>query len=115
VVSALGEGPYAFVVLLAIAALVHEPWRWAGYALGRRLNPRDEIFKWVSAVSTALVAALATRLVLFPSGALATVPLWLRLGAFAFGLLVFYCGGRTPWLGVCAGGALIAAGKLAVG
>lgn len=101
-----------FLILLAIAVLVHEPWRWAGYLLGRRLNPDDEIFKWVKAVSTSLVAALAARLLLFPSGALAAIPLWLRLAAFALGVLVFFRTGNAAWKGVCAGAALIAMGRL---
>ena len=109
------SGISGFFAMLAIAVLVHEPWRWAGYVVGRRLNPEDEIFKWVKAVSTSLVAALAARLLLFPSGALATIPLWLRLGAFAFGLLVFHRTGNTAWKGVCAGAALIAVCKLVIG
>jgi len=104
-----------FILLVAIAVLVHEPWRWAGYVLGRRLNPDDEIFKWVKAVSTALVAALAARLMLFPSGALAGIPIWMRLLAFAVGVAVFIRTGHTAWKGVCAGAALIAAGKLLMG
>lgn len=109
------SGWQGFLAMLAIAVLVHEPWRWAGYVLGRRLNPDDEIFKWVKAVSTALVAALAARLLLFPSGALAGIPLWLRISAFSLGLAVFYASGKTAWKGVCAGAALIGAGKLLVG
>ena len=108
------SGVQGFLMLLAIGVLVHEPWRWAGYLLGRRLDPEDEIFKWVKAVSTALVAALAARLLLFPSGALAGIPLWLRLAAFALGLAVFYGTRMTAWKGVCAGAALIAVGKLAL-
>lgn len=111
----LGSGLTVFLVLLAMAVLVHEPWRWAGYLLGRRLNPDDEIFKWVKAVSTALVAALAARLLLFPSGALAGIPLWLRLGAFALGFAVFLRTDHAAWKGVCAGAAMIAVGKLMLG
>ena len=106
------SGFSGFLTMLAIAVLVHEPWRWAGSILGRRLNPDDEIFKWVKCVSTSLVAALAARLLLFPSGALAGIPLWLRLAAFALGVAVFFRTGNTAWKGVCAGAALIAAGKL---
>ncbi len=109
------SGLEGFLTMLAIALLVHEPWRWAGYMLGRRLNPEDEIFKWVKAVSTALVAALAARLLLFPSGSLAGVPMWLRVAAFALGLAVFYGLDRAAWKGVCAGAALIVVGKLALG
>ncbi len=105
----------AFLFMLALAVLVHEPWRWAGYLLGRKLNPDDEIFIWVKSVSTALVAALAARLLLFPSGALAGIPLWLRLCAFAFGLIVFFLTERAAWKGVCAGAAVIAVAKLMLG
>lgn len=111
----LGSGLSGFFVMLAIAVLVHEPWRWAGYMLGRRLNPDDEIFKWVKAVSTSLVAALAARLLLFPSGALAGVPMWLRVGAFALGFVVFWRTHNAAWKGVCAGAAVIAVGKLTLG
>lgn len=109
------NGISGFFVMLAIAVLVHEPWRWAGYILGRRISPDDEIFKWVKYVSTSLVAALAARLLLFPSGALAGIPLWLRLTAFALGIAVFFRTGNTAWKGVCAGAALIVVGKLVLG
>jgi hypothetical protein len=109
------SGLSGFLLMLAISVTVHEPWRWAGYVLGRRLNPDDEIFKWVKLVSTSLVAALAARLMLFPSGALAGVPLWLRLAAFALGIAVFFRTGNAAWKGVCAGAALIVSGKLVIG
>jgi hypothetical protein len=105
----------AFLFMLALAALVHEPWRWGGYLLGRKLDPNGEIFSWVKSVSTALVAALAARLLLFPSGALAGIPMWLRLSAFAVGLLVFFLAERSTWKGVCAGAAVIAVAKLMIG
>ena len=113
--NALGDGVWGYLVLLALAVLVHEPWRWAGYAVGRTLNPEDEIFKWVKAVSTALVAALVMRLLLFPSGALAHVPLAIRLGAAAVGLVAYFVAGRVPWIGVVAGAMAIAVGKLVIG
>ena len=108
----LGDGLSMYVLVALIAVLAHEPWRWAGYAVGRNLNPEDEIFRWVKAVSTALVSAMVARLVLFPAGALASVPLAVRLAAFALGLAVFFAAGRTPWVGVVAGASLIAVGKL---
>ncbi len=113
--NSIGDGLGSYVLLFLIAVLVHEPWRWAGYALGRSLDPDDEIFKWVRAVSTALVSAMVARLVLFPAGALASVPLGLRLAAFAFGLAVFFATGRTAWIGVCAGAAFVLVGKLMAG
>lgn len=113
--SLLGDGLMGYAMMVVFAALVHEPWRWAGYAVGRSLDPNDEIFKWVKAVSTALVAALATRLLLFPAGALASIPLWLRVLAFLAGMLVFFRTGYTAWKGVCVGAAIIGLGKLVLG
>ena len=69
----------------------------------------------VPILSTALVAAMVARLMLFPAGALATIPGLVRFGALAIGLVVFYRTGRTPWTGVCAGAVAIALGKFAVG
>ncbi|MGE0627715.1 MAG: AzlD domain-containing protein [Hyphomicrobiaceae bacterium] len=109
--STFSEGLFGLLGLVALAALVHEPWRWAGYALGRSLNPQDEIFKWVKFVSTSLIAALVARLMLFPSGALAQVGLEIRLAAVAAGVGVLLRYGK-PWQGVCMAAAVIAVGKL---
>jgi hypothetical protein len=109
--SALNDGFGGYLVLLLVAALAHEPWRWAGLVVGRRLDAEGEIFRWVRAVSTALVAALVARLVLFPAGALEAVPLWLRVGAFACGLAFFFVGGRQVWAAVACGALLLAIGK----
>lgn len=111
--SGAADGLLWYGALVLIALLAHESWRWLGYALGRRINPQGEIFKWVKAVSTALVAALVARLLLFPAGALASIPLWLRLLAFAVAISV-YLRTQTVWHGVLAGALLIAAGKLAL-
>ena len=67
--SGLNDGFGGYLALLLIAALAHEPWRLMGLVIGQKLDPDGEIFKWVRAVSTALVAALVARIVLFPPGA----------------------------------------------
>lgn len=53
--------------------------RAVGVAMAGRLNPDSEFFRWLSAVTYAMVAALSIRLLVMPQGPLATVPLWLRL------------------------------------
>jgi hypothetical protein len=113
--SALDDGFGGYLVLLLIAALAHEPWRWAGLVVGQRLDAEGEIFRWVRAVSTALVAALVARLALFPAGALEAVPLPVRIGAFASGLAFFFFGGRRVWAAVMLGASLLAIGKLISG
>ncbi len=73
---------------------VSEPWRWAGAMLGRTIDPASDVFAWVRAVSTAIIAALCARLIIFPSGALADVGLVLRLGALAVGVGVYLLSAR---------------------
>ncbi len=98
------------LLMLVLAVVAHEPWRWAGYLLGRNLNPDGEVFRWVRAVSTSLVAALIARLVLFPGGALASIPLSVRVGSFVLGGVAFYLAGRKPWIGVGVGAGMVVLG-----
>lgn len=98
-----------YLIIVGVALLAHEPWRWLGVALGRNLSEDDAIFLWVRAVSTALVAGLVARLVVFPAGALETVPLWVRLvsiGGAAAGYFVFR---RSLGFGVVVGCGLLIA------
>lgn len=113
--SPLPEGIAGYLILLAIATVAHESWRWLGLAIGRNLDPDGEVFKWVRAVSTALVAGLCSRLALFPSGALEAVPPSVRIMAYAGGILCFFLLGRTLMAGIAGGMALLIAGKLITG
>lgn len=113
--DALGSGLSATLVILLVALLAHEPWRWAGLYLGRSIDVGSEVFQWVRAVATALVSGLVMRLILFPAGALAGPPLWLRLSAFGAGIAVFYLARRNMPAGVGAGSAVLIAGQLALG
>jgi branched-subunit amino acid transport protein len=103
----LGGDLAALLVIIAVALIAHEPWRWLGAYLGRSLSPEDEIFRWVKAVSTALIAGLVMRLVIFPIGAMAATPLSARLAALIVGVLCFYLARRNLLVGILAGCATI--------
>ena len=47
--------------------------------LSGRVSQDSEFFRWLSAVTYAMVAALTIRLIFLPVGMLSTVPLYLRL------------------------------------
>ena len=53
--------------------------RAIGVMLSGRINQESEIFRWVAAMTYAMVGALTVRMILLPIGLLATVPLWIRL------------------------------------
>ena len=53
--------------------------RAIGVLLAKRINQDSEIFRWLAAVTYAMVAALVVRMVLMPVGLLSTVPVWIRI------------------------------------
>lgn len=114
-VSQLPSGWTLALILTAISLISHEPWRWVGMFLGRNLDIESDLFRWVRAVSTALVAALVLRLVVFPAGALQGVPILVRAVAMAAGIAVFLLAGRRISYGVIVAAAVLVAGQLATG
>ena len=53
--------------------------RAIGVMLSGRINQDSEIFRWLAAITYAMVAALTVRLILFPVGLMASVPSWIRI------------------------------------
>ena len=90
--------PYVFIVLAGF--LPNEVWRWLGVAAAGRLNESTEAFAFVRAIATALVAGVIAQLIVAPSGTLADVPLWLRLGAAGVGFVAMEAAGRKGWVGI---------------
>lgn len=62
--------------------------RAAGVKLSGHIHQDSEVFRWLSAVTYAMVAALTVRMILMPLGLLATVPLALRVLICALSLAV---------------------------
>ena len=96
-----------YVVIVGLALCAHEPWRWLGVALGRNLSEDDAIFLWVRAVSTALVAGLVARLVVFPAGALEAVPVWVRVISIVGAAAAYFAFRRRLGFGVMTGCGLL--------
>lgn len=102
-----------YLALLLIGFLPSEGWRWLGILLGRGLSEDSEIILWVRAVATALVAAVVARIILFPPGALAAVPVEVRVAALGCGFLAFLLIRRSAFAGVIVGEAVLIAGAAA--
>lgn len=83
-----GLWPYLVVVLIGF--LPTEIWRVMGVFAGRNLDENSDIMVWVRLVAAALVAGVVAKLLMSPSGALAVVPLWARMGALAAGCLGYW-------------------------
>lgn len=103
-----GIGPYLFIAIAGFLAT--DIWRVLGVLFSVRLNEDSEILRWVRAVSTALIAGLISRLILFPVGDLASVGPGLRLMAVAAGLGAYFVFRRSLFLAIVAGEAALLAG-----
>jgi hypothetical protein len=105
----------SYLGLVLVGFLPSEVWRWLGVLVGRSLDEDSEIVMWVRAVATALVAGVIARLVFFPPGGLAAVPLEIRLGAVGCGLLGFFLVRRSPFAGLIVGEAALVMWVLVTG
>jgi hypothetical protein len=104
--------PYFLMVL--VGYLPNEVWRAFGLVLARGLNEDSEIVVWSRAVATAILAGVIAKLVLFPTGALAAIPLLLRVIASVIGFIVFLAARRSVSAGVLGAEAALLIGALLV-
>jgi hypothetical protein len=115
--SALGDlsflAPYG--MLIVVGFLPNEVWRVLGLVLARGLDEESQIIVFARAVATAILTGVVGKLVIFAPGALAGVPLGVRLGAIALGTAAFMLSGRSVFAGVATATAAIVAGMLAFG
>ncbi len=65
-------------------------WRGLGVYFSGKISQDGEVFKWLSAVTYAMVAALTLRIILLPVGLLATVPIYVRLMVSILALVIMY-------------------------
>jgi branched-subunit amino acid transport protein len=104
---------WSYLVLLVVGFLPNEVWRALGIVVGRTLDEKSEVLIWVRAVAIAVLAAVIAKIVLVPPGALASVPLVVRLCAIACGFLAFLLVRRSVFAGLVVGEtALIVGGTL---
>jgi hypothetical protein len=106
---------HAYLILVLVGFLPSEIWRWLGLVLGRGLDDESEIIQWVRAVATALIAGVVARIVVIPPGALAGVPLSVRLAALAAGFFAFLLLRRSAFAGVVVGEAVLVTGAMVLG
>ena len=94
---------YTPVVVITLAALASYAARALGTLLSGRIRADSPVIEWITAVTYALMAGLVARMIVLPIGALAATPEWIRLGAAATCLVVFFITRKNVGLGVLAG------------
>lgn len=82
-------------------------WRAMGVVLSGRIRTDGPLFQWVGCVAYAMIAGLAVRILVLPTGTLAVAPLPDRIGACALAYVVYLVSRRNLFLGVGTGFAAI--------
>jgi hypothetical protein len=103
---------WPYLLLILVGFLPNEIWRAFGLVLARGLNEDSEIVVWCRAVATAIIAGVIAKLILFPNGALTTIPLGVRLAAALCGFLAFLAIKRSVFVGVAVGETVLLLGGL---
>ena len=101
---------WPYLVLVLVGFLPNEIWRVLGLVMARGLDENSEIVIWSRAVATAILAGVIAKLILFSSGALAGIPLPVRVGAAVCGFMAFLLVKRSVFAGVIVGEAAILLG-----
>ncbi|HEY1474366.1 MAG TPA: AzlD domain-containing protein [Pseudolabrys sp.] len=101
---------WPYLLLILVGFLPNETWRMLGLVLARGLNEESEVVMWSRAVATAILAGVIAKLILFAAGALAGIPLSVRVTAAVCGFLVFLAVKRSVFAGVLAGEAVLLLG-----
>ena len=105
---------WPYVVLVLVGFLPNEVWRAAGFLLARGVDESSEVLVWVRAVATAVLAAVIAKLIFFAPGALASVPLSVRVVALVAGFIGFLALRRSVFAGVAVGEAVLIAGAFLI-
>lgn len=98
--------PYLFILIAGWIAT--DVWRFLGVYVGGRISEESDLLVLVRCVATALVAAVIGNLVVFPDGALAATPVWIRIFSAAAGFAAFMAAGKRIIVGIVVAEALLA-------
>lgn len=101
---------WPYLLLILAGYLPNEIWRLLGLVLARGLNEDSEIVVWSRGVATAILAGVIAKLILFPSGELAAMPLAVRVIAAACGFAAFLAIRRSLLAGVAVAEAVLILG-----
>ena len=88
------------VVACGVATYV---WRGVGLLVSQKVSMESDFFVWAGCVAYALIAGLAVRIILLPTGTLAATPFAERVGACAIALVVYFVFRRNLLVGIAAG------------
>ena len=103
-----------YLVMIGAGFLPNEVWRMLAIVVAHGIDESSELLVWVRAVATAVLAGVIAKILLFPPGVLADVPMVVRMLAIAAGFLAFLVR-RSVFAGVLCGEAVLILGAYGLG
>ena len=89
------DHPLYLCMLILLAFLATDIWRWFGVLLAHRISPESLMMKWVNAVAYAMVCGVMVLVVVHPSGIVASSGLIARLPALLITMVIMIRSGQT--------------------
>ncbi len=78
-----------YLLIFLVGCLPTVMWRFLGVYFAAKISEDSEVFIWVRAVATALIAALVMRIVIAPTGLLAQTALSSRVLALSAAVVIY--------------------------
>jgi branched-subunit amino acid transport protein len=97
------------LTLLVLCAAGTYLWRGLGVLLADRIETSSEVFTWITCVAYSMVAGLIMRIIVMPTGLLASSLLTHRLISCALGLAAYYLARRNLFIAVSVGAVALTA------
>ena len=95
-------------LLLLICGVATYLWRGPAVLIAAGVDPKSEVFAWISCVAYAIIAGVVSRMFFLPTGALAETTAVERVLGSALALAVYFrLTDRNLFAGVIAGAAAI--------
>jgi hypothetical protein len=104
----------AYVLLALVGFAPNEIWRVLGLWASRGVDEGSELMVWVRMVAAAILAGVIAQVLIAPPGALAAVPLWLRLAAVGAGVATYFAARRSTLAGVVASEIVLLGGAMLI-
>ena len=78
------------VLAILITSLATFSSRFLGVITAEKIKENSKIFRWFNCLAYSTLAALISRIIIFPSGALSEVDYFVRFIAIISSILIFY-------------------------
>ena len=78
------------VIVIIVTSLATYLSRFLGVISSEKIKENSKVFRWFNCLAYSTLAALISRLIIFPSGSLSEVDYLSRLGVVSLSIFIFY-------------------------